>query len=101
MTTFEQAARAEAERRFPARLPYNVEFERRVTAQDAFVAGASWLAEYLLSDDAVECAVDATWRHSPYLNADQNDASRSAYWAAVRDILSAALGTNHNEQEQR
>lgn len=52
----ERAARAEAERRFPARLPYNVEFERRAITQDAFIAGASWLAEHLLSDEAEELA---------------------------------------------
>ena len=49
MTDIEQAARAEAERRWLS--------SRR---QRDFVAGASWLAEYLLSDEAVERGLKAS-----------------------------------------
>lgn len=50
--------------------------------------------------EMVERAVRATWRPSEWLNADQNDASRTAYADAVRDILEAALRVPVGEGEQ-
>ena len=38
---------------------------------------------------AVE-AMTVDFRPSPYLNSDQNDEQRSAYWVAMRDKLAAA-----------
>ena len=35
-------------------------------------------------------AMTVDFRPSPYLNSDQNDEQRSAYWVAMRDKLAAA-----------
>ena len=35
-------------------------------------------------------AMTVDFRPSPYLNSDQNDEQRSAYWVAMRDKLTAA-----------
>ena len=43
--------------------------------------------------DHQQAAIEAMtidFRPSPYLNSDQNDEQRSAYWVAMRDKLAAA-----------
>lgn len=101
--TLEQAARAEAERRNPLRLPYNAEFERRAQRPDQWEECASWLAEYLLSDDNVEKAARGAYdgaflRHAPEdvdrwedLVAD-NDPAAESWRAVARSALQAVLG---------
>lgn len=92
VTDIEQAALAEAERRWTSDYLTSGSNSRR---QRDFAAGASWLAEYLLSDEAVERAAlkiegidnpDGFYEY-PYTKAD-----RARLLARSRAALSAALG---------
>lgn len=102
MTTIEQAARAEAERRFPpARTPGGYRAPLTLQADEVFVGGASWLAEHLHSDEVVEWAAKAIHNSPPSSLAcasswDQHsDVTKEDYRRYARAALSAALGTNH------
>lgn len=56
VTNIEQAARAYVNKRHPAWHDNGVGIVQGSHYRSGFVAGASWLAEYLLSDDNVERA---------------------------------------------
>ena len=103
MTTFEQSARAEAERvNAFADEQFNrgVEFAQGVEL-DSFTAGASWLAEYLLSGDFVESLYRAhvEARLGRSMTDEAHAATRSKVEVAwMRAALEAALNsktTNH------
>ena len=55
--------------------------------QDGTVADTLALIDH--QQAAIE-AMTVDFRPSPYLNSDQNDEQRSAYWVAMRDKLAAA-----------
>ncbi len=54
MSTVEEWAKREAEKRWPVRLPYNALFERWVAKREGYRDGANHLAALLLSDEARE-----------------------------------------------
>lgn len=101
--TIEQAARAEAERRFPD-TDEPTGRTVRLMLREGFEQGASWLAEYLLSDENVEKAARATFEmdgiDGDYTWADmaEEDPTRADIWRAdARKVLSAVLGKEPSE----
>lgn len=87
-------ARREAEQRWPG------DHDGEVAARYGFTEGASWLAEYLRSDENVEKAaraIDFTTEHPGQGHVDWPDEFDAVEIA--RAALSAVLGTNHERSE--
>lgn len=88
----DDAARVEAERRWPFRYP-NGDWANAGVKHDAFVAGAAWQAAQpvVVTAEQVEAAARAICEGISLIPWEEHDA-REAWRETARDVLNASLG---------